>query len=83
MMTELAKKIASTDSLPLTNTPEVFGLHPNAEINYYSQTTREIWSHLIELQPQTGEFMFSFVNIVLYTINGGVLKKRNDYGEKA
>jgi dynein heavy chain len=46
---------ASTDLLPLANTPEVFGLHPNAEINYYSQTTREIWSHLIELQPQTGK----------------------------
>jgi hypothetical protein len=48
----------STDSLPLANTPEVFGLHPNAEINYYSQATREIWNHLIELQPQTGEFYF-------------------------
>jgi hypothetical protein len=48
----------STDSLPLANTPEVFGLHPNAEINYYSQATREIWNHLIELQPQTGEFHF-------------------------
>ncbi|KAL7022048.1 hypothetical protein ACKWTF_012111 [Chironomus riparius] len=47
--------IASTDFLPLANTPEVFGLHPNAEINYYSQTAREIWSHLIELQPQTGQ----------------------------
>jgi hypothetical protein len=48
----------STDSLPLANSPEVFGLHPNAEINYYSQATREIWNHLIELQPQTGEFYF-------------------------
>jgi len=48
-------RTASTDFLPLANTPEVFGLHPNAEINYYSQTAREIWSHLIELQPQTGK----------------------------
>lgn len=47
--------IASTDLLPLSNTPEVFGLHPNAEINYYTQATREIWNHLIELQPQTGK----------------------------
>lgn len=46
----------SIDSLPLANTPEIFGLHPNAEINYYNQATREIWNHLIELQPQTGEF---------------------------
>lgn len=46
----------STDTLPLANTPEVFGLHPNAEINFYSQSTLEIWNRLIELQPQTGEF---------------------------
>lgn len=40
--------------LPLANTPEVFGLHPNAEIGYYSQAARDMWTHLIELQPQTG-----------------------------
>lgn len=42
------------DELPLVNTPDVFGLHPNAEIGYYTQAVKEIWSHLIELQPQTG-----------------------------
>ncbi|VDQ14129.1 unnamed protein product [Trichobilharzia regenti] len=41
------------ESLPLTNTPEVFGLHSNAEIGYYTNATKEIWSHLLELQPQT------------------------------
>ncbi|CAH8587314.1 unnamed protein product [Heterobilharzia americana] len=41
------------ESLPLTNTPEVFGLHANAEIGYYTNATKEIWSHLLELQPQT------------------------------
>ncbi|KAH8871924.1 Dynein heavy chain 10, axonemal [Schistosoma japonicum] len=41
------------ESLPLTNTPEVYGLHPNAEIGYYTNATKEIWSHLLELQPQT------------------------------
>uniref|UniRef100_A0A8C9TU55 Dynein axonemal heavy chain 10 n=1 Tax=Scleropages formosus TaxID=113540 RepID=A0A8C9TU55_SCLFO len=41
--------------LPLSNTPEVFGLHPNAEIGYYTQAARDMWTHLIELQPQTGE----------------------------
>jgi hypothetical protein len=67
----------STDSLPLANTPEVFGLHPNAEINYYSQATREIWNHLIELQPQTGEFRFfvgwkfpSFYFLLAYEVIG-------------
>ncbi|KAJ2948630.1 hypothetical protein O0L34_g7885 [Tuta absoluta] len=43
------------DTLPLVNTPEVFGLHPNAEIGYFSQAVRMIWGHLIELQPQTAE----------------------------
>ena len=40
--------------LPLANTPQVFGLHPNAEIGYYTQSAKEMWSHLVELQPQTG-----------------------------
>ncbi|XP_035829687.1 dynein heavy chain 10, axonemal isoform X2 [Aplysia californica] len=43
------------ESLPLANTPEVFGLHPNAEIGYYTQAARDMWSHLVELQPQTGD----------------------------
>ncbi|GBP55419.1 Dynein heavy chain 10, axonemal [Eumeta japonica] len=43
------------DTLPLVNTPEVFGLHPNAEIGYFSQAVREMWEHLVELQPQTSE----------------------------
>ncbi|XP_067295015.1 dynein axonemal heavy chain 10 isoform X2 [Pseudorasbora parva] len=43
------------ESLPLANTAEVFGLHPNAEIGYYTQAARDMWTHLIELQPQTGD----------------------------
>ncbi|CAG5923192.1 unnamed protein product [Menidia menidia] len=43
------------ESMPLANTPEVLGLHANAEIGYYTQETKEMWSHLIDLQPQTGE----------------------------
>jgi dynein heavy chain len=41
------------DELPLANSPDVFGLHPNAEIGYYTQATKEMWRLLIELQPQT------------------------------
>lgn len=48
--------VASIDKLPLTNTPEIFGLHPNAEIGYYTQAVKMIWHHLIDLQPQTGMF---------------------------
>uniref|UniRef100_A0A670KBP0 Dynein axonemal heavy chain 10 n=1 Tax=Podarcis muralis TaxID=64176 RepID=A0A670KBP0_PODMU len=47
--------VEEIESLPLANTPEVFGLHPNAEIGYYTQAARDMWSHLLELQPQTGE----------------------------
>ncbi|XP_037943367.1 dynein heavy chain 10, axonemal-like [Teleopsis dalmanni] len=47
--------IAHIDELPLVNSPDVFGLHPNAEIGYYTQATRTIWFYLIQLQPQTGE----------------------------
>ncbi|XP_029296329.1 dynein heavy chain 10, axonemal [Cottoperca gobio] len=41
--------------LPLANTPEVMGLHSNAEIGYYTQAAKDMWTHLIDLQPQTGE----------------------------
>ncbi|XP_066511362.1 dynein axonemal heavy chain 10-like isoform X1 [Hoplias malabaricus] len=47
--------VAEIESLPLANTPEVLGLHPNAEIGYYTQAARDMWTHLIELQPQTGD----------------------------
>ncbi|XP_055020703.1 dynein axonemal heavy chain 10 [Boleophthalmus pectinirostris] len=43
------------ESLPLANTPEVLGLHPNAEIGYYTQAAKDMWANLIDLQPQTGE----------------------------
>jgi len=43
------------ESLPLTNTPEVFGLHTNAEIGYYTNAAKDMWSCLIDLQPQTGD----------------------------
>lgn len=42
------------EDLPLANTPEVLGLHANAEIGYYTQAVHNMWSHLLDLQPQTG-----------------------------
>uniref|UniRef100_A0A8C6RAH3 Dynein, axonemal, heavy chain 10 n=1 Tax=Nannospalax galili TaxID=1026970 RepID=A0A8C6RAH3_NANGA len=49
------KFVEAIEALPLANTPEVFGLHSNAEIGYYTQAARDMWDHLLELQPQTGE----------------------------
>ncbi|XP_044232976.1 dynein axonemal heavy chain 10 isoform X2 [Thunnus albacares] len=43
------------ETLPLANTPEVMGLHSNADIGYYTQAAKDMWTHLIDLQPQTGE----------------------------
>ncbi len=43
------------EGLPLANTPDVFGLHPNAEIGYYTNAAKEMWAHLVELQPQTSK----------------------------
>ena len=47
--------MAVIEELPLANTPEVFGLHANAEINYFTHATKAMWAQLVELQPQTGE----------------------------
>jgi len=33
-------------------TPEVFGLHPNAEIDYLTSASKELWKDLISLQPR-------------------------------
>jgi len=40
------------ETLPLTNSPVVFGLHPNAEIGYYSNAVKSMWSDLVSLQPR-------------------------------
>ncbi|CAD7085089.1 unnamed protein product [Hermetia illucens] len=46
--------ISHIEKFPLVNKPDVFGLHPNAEIGYYTNAVKDIWSQLLELQPQTG-----------------------------
>jgi dynein heavy chain, axonemal len=45
---------ATVENLPLTNGPAVFGLHPNAEISYFTAATKGLWENLIDLQPRTG-----------------------------
>ncbi|KAG5458391.1 MAG: dynein, axonemal, heavy chain 10, partial [Olpidium bornovanus] len=43
------------ESLPLTNGPDVFGLHPNAEIGYLGEAVKSLWGHLISLQPRRSD----------------------------
>lgn len=44
---------SKVEELPLTNGPGVFGLHPNAEIGYFSAASKQLWANLIDLQPRS------------------------------
>jgi hypothetical protein len=46
--------VHAIDQLPLVNSPEVFGLHPNAEIGYLSNATKDLVANMVELQPRIG-----------------------------
>uniref|UniRef100_A0A3Q0RTW8 Dynein heavy chain 10, axonemal n=1 Tax=Amphilophus citrinellus TaxID=61819 RepID=A0A3Q0RTW8_AMPCI len=50
----VGQQLYEIETMPLANTPEVMGLHSNAEIGYYTNAVKEMWTHLIDLQPQTG-----------------------------
>ncbi|VDN09067.1 unnamed protein product [Dibothriocephalus latus] len=43
------------EQLPLESSPEVFGLHANAEIGYFTSAIQENWSLLMQLQPREVE----------------------------
>jgi dynein heavy chain len=46
--------IMMIETFPLITSPEVFGLHPNAEISYLTNSTLELWSGLVSLHPRSG-----------------------------
>jgi dynein heavy chain len=43
------------EEMPMDNTPDVFGLHPNAETGYLRNAAENMWANLIELMPRTGK----------------------------
>jgi dynein heavy chain len=47
--------ITYIDILPLTNSPDVFGLHPDAEIGYLTSAVKDMWIQLVSLQPRSSE----------------------------
>ena len=38
------------DQIPLFTSPGVFGLHPNAEISYFTNTAKELWMNTLSMQ---------------------------------
>jgi dynein heavy chain len=42
------------ENQPRVNTPEVFGLHSNAEIGYFTTASRDILTHILSLQSGAG-----------------------------
>lgn len=42
------------EALPPVQSPEVFGLHANADIQYYTTATRALWRDLLDLAPGSG-----------------------------
>ena len=46
--------VEAINSLPLVQTPEIFGLHSNADISYYTNATKAISADLMDLQPRSG-----------------------------
>ena len=40
------------DTLPMVDSPEAFGLHPNADITYQTNTSNEMLSTIVNIQPK-------------------------------
>lgn len=47
---DLNKYIEHIQKIPLTQTPELFGLHPNAEIQYFTNAAKDLWFNIIQMQ---------------------------------
>ena len=46
--------VKSINEMPITYSPEIIGLHSNAEIDYFTQASKRIWEDMIKLQSSTG-----------------------------
>lgn len=39
--------------LPLINSPDVFGLNPNAEITYFTNSAKKMWDNIIAMRSSS------------------------------
>ncbi|XP_035213112.1 dynein heavy chain 8, axonemal-like isoform X2 [Stegodyphus dumicola] len=64
------------DNLPATDTPQVFGLHPNADITYQSNTTKEVLETILSIQPKdTGGGVGETREAVVYRMAEDMMSK--------
>jgi len=59
--------INTVNEIPIINSPAVFGLHPNAEIMYYTNAAKDLWDNLLSLQT-SGSSSHSQENKVMFVI---------------
>merc|ERR1711881_111091 len=52
--TKIGEIMGIIEEMPLTDSPEVFGLHPNADITYQTNTARSILETIVNIQPKDG-----------------------------
>jgi len=45
---------AEIEKIPLFTNPGVFGLHSNAEISYFSNSVKELWTNTLLMQTSEG-----------------------------
>ena len=50
-----AAYLAAIDALPAAQSPELFGLHANADIAVNTAAAKAMWAGLVDLQPRGGE----------------------------
>lgn len=79
------------NEIPIINSPDVFGLHPNAEITYFTNGAKLLWNNLISMQSSEGggdtginkdEYVYKVASDIQEKIpvEFDVLKLRKDLG---
>jgi dynein heavy chain len=52
--TKMEEIMGSIDEMPLVDSPEVYQLHPNADITYQTNTAKLILGTIVDIQPKEG-----------------------------